>query len=57
MFGHSLGPRSFDNLKGILAFDNLKRILVYKQVFLPITFGGIKLISMATITLVTYLGN
>jgi len=57
MFGHSLGPRSFDNLKRILAFDNLKRVLAYKQVFLPITFGGIKLISMATITLVTYLGN
>jgi hypothetical protein len=43
-----LGLRSFDNPKGPLAL---------KQVFLPITFDGIELISIATITPTTYLGS
>jgi hypothetical protein len=48
MFGHLLGPGSFDNPKGTLA---------RKQVSLPITFGGIRFILTATITQITYLGN
>jgi len=48
MFGHLLGPGSFDNPKGPIA---------RKQVFLPITFGGIKFILTATIAQITYLGN
>jgi hypothetical protein len=46
MFGHLLGLGSFDSLEGPL---------VHKQVSLPITFGGIKLISTSTITPTTYL--
>jgi hypothetical protein len=46
MFGCLLGPGSIDNLKGLLA---------YKQTPLPITFYGIKLIPIATITLIAYL--
>jgi len=48
MFGRLLGPGSFDNPKGLLA---------RKQVFLPITFGDIRFISMATIAQITYFGN
>jgi hypothetical protein len=46
MFGHLLGPGSFDNPKGPLE---------RKQASLPITFGGTKLILMATIAPTTYL--
>jgi hypothetical protein len=46
MFGHFLGPRSF---------DNLERPLVRKQISLPTTFDGVKLISIFTIALTTYL--
>jgi hypothetical protein len=46
MLGCFLGPRSFDNFKGLLAC---------KQAFLPITFSGIGLIFTTTITLTTYL--
>jgi hypothetical protein len=48
VFRHLLGPRSFDKPKGPLT---------HKQVYFPITFGGIMLIPMATITPTTYLGN
>jgi hypothetical protein len=41
-----LGPRSF---------NNLKKLLAYKQVFLPITFGGIRFILIATNALLAYL--
>jgi len=44
VFGCLLGPGS-------------KGPLTLKQAFLPITFGGIKLILTATIALTTYLGN
>jgi hypothetical protein len=43
-----LAPKSFDNPKGVLAD---------KQASFPITFGGIRLILMATIALVAYLRN
>ncbi len=46
MFGHLLGPTSFDSLKGLLD---------YKQAFLPITFSGIGFIPTTTIALTTYL--
>ncbi len=46
MFRHLLGLKSFDNLEGPLAC---------KQVFLPITFGGIGLIPTTTIALSAYL--
>jgi hypothetical protein len=48
MFGHLLGPRSFDNPKILLA---------RKQTFVRITFGGISFIPMATMALATYLGS
>jgi len=48
VFGCLLSPRSF---------DNPKRPLTHKQIFFPMTFGGIKLIPMTTITPTTYLGN
>jgi hypothetical protein len=43
-----LGPRSF---------DSPERPLVGKQASLPITFGGVGLISTSTITITTYLGS
>jgi hypothetical protein len=46
MFGRLLGPRSFDNPKGLLA---------HKQASFPITFGGIGHITTSTITPTTYL--
>jgi hypothetical protein len=46
VFGHLLGPRSFDNLEGFLA---------RKQAYFPITFDGIGIILMATIAPITYL--
>jgi hypothetical protein len=46
MFGCFLGPRSFDSLEGPIT---------HKQLCLPITFGGIGLISTSTITPTTYL--
>jgi hypothetical protein len=46
IFGHLLGPRSFDSPEGPL---------VCKQVSFPIIFSGIKLISIVTITPTTYL--
>jgi hypothetical protein len=48
VFGHLLGPTSF---------DSLKRPLNCKQAFLPITFGGIGFIPTTIIALTTYLGN
>jgi hypothetical protein len=48
MFGHLLGPKSF---------DSPERPLAYKQAYLPMTFGGIGLIPIATITPIAYLGN
>jgi hypothetical protein len=48
MFGHLLGPWSFDSPKGFLA---------RKQTSLPITLGGIKLIPTFTIAPTTYLGS
>jgi hypothetical protein len=48
VFGHLLGPSSFDSLKGPLAC---------KQVFLTITLGGINFILTSTIALITYLGS
>jgi hypothetical protein len=43
-----LDPRSFDNPKGLLA---------HKQVFISITFCDIKLIPIAAIAPIAYLGN
>jgi hypothetical protein len=48
MFGHLLGPGSF---------DSLKRFLAHKQTSFPITLGGIKLIPTFTIAPTTYLGS
>jgi len=48
MFGHLLSPGTFDNLEEPLA---------RKQASFPITFGGIKLIPIATIAPTTYLGS
>jgi hypothetical protein len=48
MFGHLLGLRPFDSLKGPLA---------RKQTSLPITFNGIGLILTFTIAATTYLGS
>ncbi len=48
MFGHLLGLRSFDNLEGPLAC---------KQASIPITFTGIRFISIAAIIPTTYLGS
>jgi hypothetical protein len=48
VFGHLLGPRSFDNPKGLLA---------HKQAFLLLIFSGIGLILMASIAPTTYLGS
>jgi hypothetical protein len=45
----------FEHLLGLESFDNPERPLAHKQVFFPITFGGIGLIPMATITSSTYL--
>jgi len=43
-----LGPTSFHSLKGPLDC---------KQTFLPITFGGIRIVPTTTIALTTYLGS
>jgi hypothetical protein len=48
VFGHLLGPRSFNNPKGSLA---------HKQSSFPMTFNGIELILTTTIALVANLGN
>jgi hypothetical protein len=48
MFGCLLGPRSFDSPEGPLA---------HKQASLPITFGGIEVISTSTIAPTIYLGS
>jgi hypothetical protein len=40
MFGHLLGPGSFDNLEGPS---------IRKQTSFPITFGGVKFISTSII--------
>jgi hypothetical protein len=48
MFGCFLGRGSFDSPKGLLTG---------KQAFLPITLGGIMLISTSTIAPTTYLGS
>jgi hypothetical protein len=48
MFGCLLGPRSFNSLEGPL---------VRKQASLPITFGGIRVISTSIIAPTTYLGS
>jgi hypothetical protein len=48
MFGHLLGPKSFDNLEVLLN---------HKQASLPIIFNGTRLISITTITPITYLGS
>jgi hypothetical protein len=47
MFGHLLGPRSFNSPKGPLA---------YKQASLPIVFGDISFILTTIISPTTYLG-
>jgi hypothetical protein len=46
MFGRLLGSRSFNSLEGPPTC---------KQVFFPITFGGIRLISTTIIPLIDYL--
>jgi len=48
VFGRLLGPRFFDSPKGPLA---------HKKTFIPITFGGIKLILTTTIIPTSYLGD
>jgi len=48
MFGRFLGLRSFDSLEGPLH---------YKQASIPIAFGGIGFILIATIAPTTYLGS
>jgi hypothetical protein len=48
VFGHLLGPSSFDSPKGPLA---------RKQVFLAITLGGIDFILTSTIAPIAYLGS
>ncbi len=48
VFGHFLGPGSFESPEGPL---------VHKQASFPITFDGVGLILTSTITLVTYLGS
>jgi hypothetical protein len=47
----------FGHLLGLKSFNNPKRPLTCKQTSLPITFGGIELIAIATITPTTYLGS
>jgi hypothetical protein len=47
----------FGCLLNLKSFDSLKKLLVCKQTSLPITFGGVKFISIATIALVAYLRN
>jgi hypothetical protein len=47
----------FGRLLDLGCFNNPKRFLAYKQASFPITFDGIGLILIATITLVTYLRN
>ncbi len=42
---------------GLGFFDSPKGPLAFKQISLPITFDGIKLISTSTITPVSYLGS
>jgi hypothetical protein len=44
-------------LLSLRSFDSSKKLLVHKQASVPITFGGIRFISIATIALVTYLRN
>jgi hypothetical protein len=46
VFGHVLGPGFF---------DNLKKHLVHKEVFVPITFDGVRLISTFTMAPTTHL--
>jgi hypothetical protein len=48
MFGHFMG---------LWSFDSLKRLLVHKQTSLPITLGGIELISTSIIAPTTYSGS
>jgi predicted secreted protein len=48
VFGRLLGPWSF---------NNLKRSLACKQNSLPITFGGVKVISTSTIISTAYFGK
>ncbi len=48
MFGHLLGPRSFDSLKGLS---------ICKQTSFPIISGGVRFISTSIIALTTYLWN
>jgi len=48
MFGHLLGPKSFDFLEGLL---------IHKQASLPITFGFVKFILTTVITPIAYLRN
>jgi hypothetical protein len=48
VFGHLLGLGSFDSLEGPLA---------HKHASLPITFGGIRLMSTSTIAPVAYIGS
>ncbi len=48
MFGHHLGPRSFDNPKGLLT---------HKQASVILMFNGIGLILMASIAPIAYLGS
>jgi hypothetical protein len=48
VFGHLLGPRSF---------DILERPIVHKQVSFPITFDVVKLILTVIITPIAYLRN
>jgi len=44
-------------LLGQGSFDSLQGLLYHKQTFFFITFNGIEFILIATITLITYLGN
>jgi hypothetical protein len=68
MFGCFLSLRFFNNSKGLLAqmfgcllglrfFNNSKELLARKQNFLPIAFGGIRIILTTTITPTAYLKN
>jgi len=47
----------FERLLGLGSFNSPKGPLAHKQACLPITFGGIELISTSTIAPTTYLGN
>jgi hypothetical protein len=47
----------FIRLLGLKSFDSPKRPLAHKQVFFSIIFGGVRFISITTITPTTYLGS